>query len=290
MAALLTVLASPRGLRAGFWFAAGYAAVVVILMALAMTVLSSVSYSSLGQHRVISGIGEIVLGVMLVAAAVGWLFGRRSRRRRTAVTPATPTMPEQDTMVPDDTSDAGPAVTAAVAVAQAPLPTPATGVAAATDGPAVGQTPNGRESAPARGSAPGRVKAWATRHTSSLGRRVQRLDRLPWYAVMGVGILLSVLRVRNLFAMLIVANAATAQGVSDEAAVVAAILFVVIALVPMWLPLTAFIVHRDRRDEFMASMRAWMLAHGALLGVFMGLALGLLLIGHGLMEVAGMRF
>lgn len=117
-----------------------------------------------------------------------------------------------------------------------------------------------------------------------------RLDRLPWIACFGLGLLLSVTRVRNIITTLVVANAATGPGISLPEGILACCVFLLLALGPVWLPLLLYRWHRARGGDFAASFQAWLTAHGTTLATVVIAVFGGLLIAHGASQMAGLTW
>lgn len=117
-----------------------------------------------------------------------------------------------------------------------------------------------------------------------------RLDHLPWTACFGLGLLLSVTRVRTIITTLVVANAATGPDIGVMAGVAACFVFVLLALAPVWLPLLFYRLHSAHGGDFTASMQAWLVAHGTTLATVVIAVFGGLLIVHGASQVAGLNW
>jgi len=256
MVGVVTLLASSQGVRAAAWYAFGYAFWATAFMIVAATALHGATYPSARLHALIGGSVELVLGVALTAGAVGWFLGRRSRRRRrralSAAAGAAREAPRDEVQT--------------VAVADAAPVTPSA---------ASSSTEGDGDASPAGD----RLQRW-----------MSRVDHLPWIACFGLGLLLSVARVRNIVTTLVVANAATSPDIGILGGVVACALFLIVALVPVWLPLFLYRRLGDRGRRSTDAMERWLVAHGASLGTATVAVFGLLLIAHGASQMAGLNW
>jgi hypothetical protein len=255
MVGMVTLLASSRGVRAAAWYALGYAFWALAFMIVAVTALHGATYPSARIHALIGGSAELVLGVALTAGAVGWFLGRRSRSRRLARGAAM-----------DVAREAARDEPRAVAVADGDAVTPS----------AVPPSTEGDGDASPAGD---RLQRW-----------MSRVDHLPWIACFGLGLLLSVTRVRNIVTTLVVANAATSPDIGIPGGLVACALFLLVALVPVWLPLFLYRRLGDRGRRSTDAMERWLVAHGASLGTATVALFGLLLVAHGASQMAGLNW
>jgi len=253
MVGMVTLLASSRGVRAAAWYACGYAFWALAFMIVAVTALHGATYPSARMHALIGGSAELVLGVTLTAGAGGWFLGRRSRRRRRALSAVAGAAREAPRDELQTVADAG----------------------AGTSPAAPSSVGEGGDVSPAG---------------DRLGRWMSRIDHLPWVACFGLGLLLSITPVRNIITTLVVANAATSSDIGFLGGLVACALFLLVALVPVWLPLFLYrrLGARGRRST--DAMERWLVAHGASLGTATVALFGLLLIAHGASQMAGLNW